>query len=300
MHSNRRSEAGFTLVELAIVIAIAGLLLGGAMSMAKPFLETAQRNSTIDRQKNIARVLTSFAQANGRLPCPAEADAAAADFGRPLGYTAAEPWGECDGASDERRGIVPYRVLGLTQQDITDGWKRPFSYTVDAKAVEPEDNNVHARCRLDPGWMSGTNLNPGKASFCCQENDSGGRLMVFNDVAMGATDHAANVQDLLGDKGDVDTAVPAATAPIAELSYFSYALVSHGTNGAGAFILNDSDTVPMGSAGDGEEENADDDENIIDIPLSRADGDEHFDDIVLWRTQRRMMTEFGNDSCDRP
>lgn len=64
---------GFTLVEMAIVLVIVGLLLGGLLL---PFSAQVDQKKISDTQKTIEAArdaLIGFALANGRLPCPATA-----------------------------------------------------------------------------------------------------------------------------------------------------------------------------------------------------------------------------------
>src|SRR5713226_9528661 len=70
--AERRSLAiGFTLVELAVVLAIVGLLLGSLMYTLSA--QTEQRNfeETRRRLEQARELVLSFAIINGRLPCPA-------------------------------------------------------------------------------------------------------------------------------------------------------------------------------------------------------------------------------------
>lgn len=66
-----RSWRGYTLVELAVVLAIVGLQLDSMMYMLSA--QTEQRNfeETRRRLETARDLLLGFAVANGRLPCPA-------------------------------------------------------------------------------------------------------------------------------------------------------------------------------------------------------------------------------------
>src|SRR5258708_36526884 len=62
---------GFSLVELAVALAIIALLLAGALI---PLSTQIDVRNTADTQRNmepIKEAIFGFAQANGRLPCPA-------------------------------------------------------------------------------------------------------------------------------------------------------------------------------------------------------------------------------------
>lgn len=94
------ASAGFTLVELAVVIGVIGLL---AMTMTSGFesiSQAKQRNGAKANAQQAREALRTFALRNKRLPCP---DPSA------QGDTAREPSGTC--GSDV--GWLPYESLGL-------------------------------------------------------------------------------------------------------------------------------------------------------------------------------------------
>ena len=76
MRNRRRSQAapgnaGFTLVELAVALAIIGLLLGMLIVPLSTQVDQ-QRIGDTQRQLDLIReAVIGFAVANGRLPCPA-------------------------------------------------------------------------------------------------------------------------------------------------------------------------------------------------------------------------------------
>src|SRR5674476_71590 len=66
-------ENGFTLIEMAMVLMIVGLLLGG---MLVPLSAQMDQRNVSDTQKalsDIKEALIGYAIANGRFPCPASA-----------------------------------------------------------------------------------------------------------------------------------------------------------------------------------------------------------------------------------
>ncbi|HUW25479.1 MAG TPA: prepilin-type N-terminal cleavage/methylation domain-containing protein [Gallionella sp.] len=64
-------QPGFTLVEMAIVLAIVGLLLGGLIPTLSAQMESQRINETRKQLDEIQQALMGFAIINGRLPCPA-------------------------------------------------------------------------------------------------------------------------------------------------------------------------------------------------------------------------------------
>lgn len=123
-------ENGFTLVELAIVMVIVALLLGGIMSTLSTQRDIANTRETQKRLSEIHDALLGFAAANGRLPCPdTDTDPTAAGYGleeascstslteegylpwKTLGVSATDAWGsQRTNAADPRIGDWRYRV----------------------------------------------------------------------------------------------------------------------------------------------------------------------------------------------
>ncbi len=103
---------GFTLVEMAIVLLILGLLLGG---MLMPLSSQVAQRRVSDTQATLGKIhaaLIGFAAANGRLPCPA--------ISATNGTEQAPPCAN-------RRGFIPWVTLGVPE---TDAWGHIFSYSV--------------------------------------------------------------------------------------------------------------------------------------------------------------------------
>ena len=99
-------QHGFTLIEIAIVLVILGILAGGGMSLLSVLTERKARNETIAYLKTTKEVLISFANISGRLP-----------------------WADTDNDGNENtgsaRGRLPYLTLNLTP---TDFYKRVLVY----------------------------------------------------------------------------------------------------------------------------------------------------------------------------
>lgn len=109
------AQRGFTLIELAIVLFVVALLLGG---MLLPLAAQQDIRNYGDTQKILAEsrdALLGFAVANDRLPCPAAN--AATGIESPVGG------GVCTNPYD---GFLPAATLGLSPVDAQgyrlDGW----------------------------------------------------------------------------------------------------------------------------------------------------------------------------------
>ena len=115
-------ESGFTLIEIAVVLVIVGLLLGSFITSLSSRIETTRRDRTIKQLEEIKLALLGFASAQGRLPCPATALSVGQE------QLAA-------GVCSLRHGFVPGRTLGISgsyNRDtlLTDSWGNPIRYSV--------------------------------------------------------------------------------------------------------------------------------------------------------------------------
>lgn len=115
-----QQQAGFTLLEIAIVMVIIGLLTGGGVSLMKILTERKARNETMEYLHQARSALANFASNQGRLPW-ADSDA--------------------DGLenSGNTNGSFPYLTL---QMAPTDAYTRVLHYELNANLA----NNRSATC----------------------------------------------------------------------------------------------------------------------------------------------------------
>ncbi len=114
---------GFSLVEMAIVLVILAFVLAALLlplQAQRNLLFQSQTENTLELAK---KALLGYAQANGRLPCPATA--ASSGMEQPLGGTA-----DCIQAI----GFLPAATLGIQPVDAQgfalDGWGNQIRYAV--------------------------------------------------------------------------------------------------------------------------------------------------------------------------
>ena len=110
-----RRHAGFTLVELAIVIAIVGLLLGTFLAPLRMQVDAARIRETERMLGEIREALIGHALVHGSLPCP-DLVSDGIDGRAPAA---------CTGAALD--GILPFQALGTPHADA---WGRLFRYRV--------------------------------------------------------------------------------------------------------------------------------------------------------------------------
>lgn len=111
---------GFTIAELAVAVAILALLIFGAMMPFSTQVEIRNVNETRRTMDSIREAIIGFAQANGRLPCPANG-------ATPAGAAGAGTEQFTSPSCTAVFGVVPWATLGTPE---TDSWGRRFSYWV--------------------------------------------------------------------------------------------------------------------------------------------------------------------------
>lgn len=117
-----RSAHGFSLVEMAVVLVILGLLLSGLL-MTLTSQQAAQKVLEAERaEQQIREALLGFAAIHGRLPCPA--DPALPDTNANAGVERAPTAVGCTGGD---AGSLPWATLGLRQLDA---WNWRYTYRV--------------------------------------------------------------------------------------------------------------------------------------------------------------------------
>lgn len=108
------NQRGFSLIEIALVLVIVGLALGGIMSALGPQLENKKVSDTQARIKEASDAIVAFAMVNGRLPCPAALPSTVVAANR--GF--ADPANPARGLCTNFEGFVPARTLGLGEQGV--------------------------------------------------------------------------------------------------------------------------------------------------------------------------------------
>jgi type II secretory pathway pseudopilin PulG len=112
------TAAGFSLLELAITLAVLTVLLGGLLVPLSTQIAQRNESSTQRTLDDINEALLGFAASNGRLPCPAVGASGVESFA--LGGDASN--GACQGVFGQVAiGFIPAATLGLSQID-SDGF----------------------------------------------------------------------------------------------------------------------------------------------------------------------------------
>lgn len=140
-----RRPSGFTLIELAVVIAVIGLLVAGAFASFGAMRINAKLRETHQNVQRVEQLLQTFVLRHGRLPCPARPDLAPGDVGYGEEYrdgTACHPGLENLSAGGPETalfaGTLPAYTLSQRMAMVTDGWDSQFRYVVVSRATTPE------------------------------------------------------------------------------------------------------------------------------------------------------------------
>jgi prepilin-type N-terminal cleavage/methylation domain-containing protein len=171
----RMTARGFSLVELAVVMAIVAFLLGGLMYTLSAQTEQRSFEETRRRLEQARELVLAFAVVNGRLPCPARSVATASPATVPGDEVVTTATGCTDGTTADyyggvsggvTLGLLPARAIGYQQVDSSgfavDAWGNRIRYAV-ARLITPS-----ATCPA-PHFVNSANLKANGIS--CQPND---------------------------------------------------------------------------------------------------------------------------------
>jgi prepilin-type N-terminal cleavage/methylation domain-containing protein len=151
-----RTSRGFSLIELAIVITIIGILLAGFLQFYSVLVQKQRYDLTKQRLREIRTALTVYAITHERLPCPASPSGATVPPAQDRGGAA--PADDCapdakppediivdssDPHSQDQDqqiwiGILPTRALRLDGDQGRDAWGDEFTYAVSRRLTLPQ------------------------------------------------------------------------------------------------------------------------------------------------------------------
>lgn len=172
----KSSEDGFSLIEVAIVLIIFGLVGGASLHMLTAFSHRQARLKTKEHQEYALQAIAAFVEHHHRFPCPADPRLT----GMEAGLEPRER--KCSGLKAE--GILPFRTLGISEQFAKDGFKHWMTYVVDPnladkdhihriKSISGRQITVQTEHNL-PVLVDHSTLNPNFIAFVLISHGEGG------------------------------------------------------------------------------------------------------------------------------
>ncbi|NJD64188.1 MAG: type II secretion system protein [Chloroflexi bacterium] len=282
------AEPGFTLIEIAVVIVILSLLLAMIAGIATAMLGQQRREATRQRLAGVETAIALFVSQNQRLPCPADGTRPGTDANAGK-ENPDPPSGTCTG--NQANGVVPWRALGLSEQDVTDGWGNRLTYRVSTDFVTRPAMNL---TYCDPGGGKTSPEPLGSGGYCdssCTSATFPGGCTVPAAVTSSRGLRVCNLSGSVvmnpppGSAFSVGNCSSAAASPIPPSTGAAYVVISHGENGAGAY--NNQGVLQAATGTDSGTEEAKNAANLalqtyyVDDFASYPAGTGHFDDFVL-------------------
>lgn len=154
---------GFTLTEMAVVLVIVALLVGGMLVPLAARQDIRNVTQTEETLRNIHEALLGFAASRGRLPCPATATSQGRES---FAAGGGETNGQCANFFD---GFLPAADLGIRPTDnagfAIDAWGRRIHYAIPNATI---NGTANALTRTDGMRMAtmGSVANATMLSVC--------------------------------------------------------------------------------------------------------------------------------------
>jgi prepilin-type N-terminal cleavage/methylation domain-containing protein len=274
MKRKQSSYRGFTLTELAVVLMIVALLIGGMLVPLSAQNDIRNVNETQKTLNDIRDALIGYAAANGRLPCPASASS--------NGVEQPEGGGDCDttvvssshpvshGDGNSYAGFVPAATLGITPTDASgyaiDAWGNRIRYAVFPKPIKDPGANPISNPFTAPSGMKTVTL----AQLANYTASSGLNNPLLSVCACGAAVTGAGAAATCG--GTCAGGIPGKLTDQAMAVVYSLGK-NAGTGGTGAgenHNPNPNSTIAAGAA------------FVWHTPTAAGSADGEFDDLMIW------------------
>lgn len=244
-----KKQQGFSLIELAIVLGILGLVFAGGLTGISSFQHSSNTKESQNNLAFIKKQTLKFGMINKFLPCP---DTDADGFENRTTQTGT--LGSVERCTANVGG-VPYLDLGLQETDANDGWGNAIRY-----AVNTDTTNANLICDKTSA-----------ASMFCNSGSSAGIFwFTVTDTPPFASDRGTGNYYICNDSAASCSGTPADS----NLESDSAAVVLVAYNEDGATTL-----AACGSASGANAENCDTDLYYHQKTLSVADG-AFFDDVI--------------------
>lgn len=250
----KRQRGGFSLLELAVVLAILSVIVGFGVNIGQNAVKHGTRLAMLEKMALIKQSLDDYAERNGYLPCPADPTLLPgnAAFGQQSKDFSVEG-GSCIGLPSPANvwiGMVPTQDLGLDDSYATDAWGNKITYAVSRNHI---------------GFGGATPY--GISSYATQPG-----TIIVNSNTLAAP---------------ITLTTTFAGAPGEGATYF---VVSHGKDARGAIGINATAPAIACAGGSIDTQNCDRADNIF-FDSTYNEGNQNatkFDDYVAWGTNTTL------------
>ena len=262
--------AGFSLIELSVVLTIIGVVTASGLSIATSSLERTKYTSSKDKMTEVLAALSRFYASNYRLPCPADPALApgAGGYGQEIYSTNGTTAGLCDAVTTPantaavggstrrhvtsndalgvardayvRQGSLPTRALGIADNMMYDEYGYKFTYVV------------------TEAFTTGTSSAPASATGAITVNDGLGNNLTI----------------------------------VAEM-----AVISHGKDHKGAYNKTGTQTSTCGASTNLDVENCDTEVNDVWLTDAQYNAGtvaaSYFDDLIRWQDKNTVIGTYA-------
>jgi prepilin-type N-terminal cleavage/methylation domain-containing protein len=260
-----RRARGFTLIEIVVVLFILGVVVTMAAGITKALTASQRLSITTTRMAAVDTAVVQYVMQQKRLPCPADGTLLSTDNNAGI-ETARTAAAGC--TTNQAGGVVPWRALGLSESDATDGWNHRLTYRV-LPALAADGGMDMSWC--DPAGTGGL------VGTACNTACANAALGSCTPPATFLAGKGLKVRNITGTT-IMDPVGPPNTGA-------AYVVTSAGSSGGGAYLS--SGVISPSTTVDGTEEQ----KNYasaaysvagyyVDDGISEVSGATHFDDIL--------------------
>ena len=222
-----RNARGFTIVEILVVLIILSMVLAMAALVTRGVAASQKRSITTTRLAGLDAAIAQFVAVQKRMPCPADGTKASADAGAGV-EIAPDPAAGCNAQTN---GVVPWRSLGLNEQDATDGWERRITYRTDPLLGKTNGGGGMNMSACDPAGTEGIAPNPAlPIPRDCNTACSSTAIASCTPPAHFIPTKGLTVKNFAGSANVMDPVTAGINTGAA------YVLISHGETGGGGFL----------------------------------------------------------------
>ena len=267
-----RKASGFTLIEIVVVMVILAVLIAMAAALTRGVSAAQKRSLTVTRLATVDAALVQFVSQQRRLPCPANGTLTSADAA--AGMEMRDDVANVCSPVNQQNGVVPWRTLGLSEAEATDGWDRRLTFRIDPALATTNGMNM--------SWCDPAGTEAGAGPTACTTTCTNTTLASCTPPYKFLNTRGLVIRNVAG------TALTSTTAnATTPHTGAAYVVISAGESGGGAYL--NSGQLGTSTVGDGTEElknyaslpfTSNAVTHYIDDSLSEVNGTTHFDDLV--------------------